>query len=110
MISSENVHCSSASVVPSCLFSGPVNRVQVYCGLEIAIMAMTPSKSCIQRFESDVVLSLETAAVMDLTPPENPTCPAGRSRSNKTGPLLFEPRSFQISPAAIKPAVCDAHR
>ena len=42
MISSENVHCNCASVVPSFWLSGPVNSVQTYCGLEIAIMAMTP--------------------------------------------------------------------
>jgi hypothetical protein len=74
-------------------------------------MAMTPSKSCIQRFESDVVLSLETATVMDFTPPrKSDVSPPVGADPTKTGPLLFEPRSFQISPAAIKPAVDDAHR
>ena len=49
MMSSENVHCNSASVVPSLALSGPVNSVQTYCGLEIAIIAITPRMSWFQR-------------------------------------------------------------
>ena len=44
-MSSENVIWISAKVVPSRWFSGPVNKVHTYCGLEIAIMAITPSRS-----------------------------------------------------------------
>ncbi len=49
MISSDAVNWISASVVPSFWLNGPTNSVQVYCGLEIAIMAITPSTSCHQR-------------------------------------------------------------
>ncbi len=45
MISSENVHCNSASVVPSFWLSGPVNSVQTYCGDEIDIIAIRPRTS-----------------------------------------------------------------
>src|SRR4029078_12123382 len=51
MISSENVHCNSASVVRSFCLSGPVNSVHTYCGLEIAIMAIKPRTSWLQRFQ-----------------------------------------------------------
>jgi len=44
-ISSENVTWISARVVPSFWFNGPVNRVDTYCGLDTAIMAMVPSAS-----------------------------------------------------------------
>ena len=63
MISSEKVHWISASVVPSFWLSGPVKRVQVYCGLEIDIMAMTPKSSCHQRFPA---VSPTDAAVTDM--------------------------------------------
>ncbi|MNS96853.1 hypothetical protein D3C86_1092040 [compost metagenome] len=48
-ISSENVTCNSESGTPSLAASGLVNRVQTYCGLEIAIMQTRPSNSCSQR-------------------------------------------------------------
>src|ERR1700728_2842160 len=51
MMSSENVHCNSASVVPSFWLSGPVNKVHTYCGDEIAIMAIKPRTNWHQRFQ-----------------------------------------------------------
>ncbi len=57
MMSSEKVHCNSASVVPSFWLSGPVNSVHTYCGLEIAIMAIRPSTSCAHRFQYQAVRS-----------------------------------------------------
>ena len=64
MISSETVHCSSASVVPSFWLSGPVNSVHTYCGLEIAIMAMTPRMSWFQRLRYQAFDSTATAVLM----------------------------------------------
>src|SRR5215469_14291079 len=72
MMSSENVNCNSASVVPSFWLSGPVNSVQTYCGLEIAIIAINPSTSCTHRVDAtDPRVSAETVVIA--TPPnENP--------------------------------------
>jgi hypothetical protein len=56
---------------------------------------MTPSRSCIQRFESDVALSLETATVMDLLPQKNPTCPSWSAPNLKIGPLCLNPDLFR---------------
>ena len=41
----ENVTCNVASSVPSFPNRGLVKSAQTYCGLEIAIMQMTPSAS-----------------------------------------------------------------
>src|SRR6185437_10715186 len=67
MISSENVHCNSASVVPSFWLSGPVNSVHTYCGLEIAIMATRPRMSWLHRFQYHAGAAASLAA--DMVPP-----------------------------------------
>src|SRR5665213_2364865 len=62
-MSRENVTWISASVVPMAWVNGPVNSVQTYCGLEIAIMAISPRTSWSQRLV-DV-----DATLMALFPP-----------------------------------------
>src|ERR1700712_131834 len=59
---SENVHCSSASAVPSFWLSGPVNKVHTYCGDEIAIIAIRPRTSWHQRFQYPAVGTVEFKA------------------------------------------------
>src|SRR5579883_1674254 len=68
MISSENAHCSSGRVVPSFWLSGPVNSVQTYCGLEIAIMAITPRMSWVQRLKYQAFESIAAAVLMRIPP------------------------------------------
>src|SRR5690349_7556605 len=52
----ENVIWIAGSDAPVVLWKDLVNRVQTYCGEEIAIMAIRPSKSWIQRvFETDAI-------------------------------------------------------
>ena len=48
-INSEKVIWIAGRPAPVVVWNGLVNNVQVYCGLEIAIMTMSPSNSCIQR-------------------------------------------------------------
>src|SRR5689334_432127 len=45
----ENVIWIAGSVAPVVVWKDLVNRVQTYCGEEIAIMAIRPSRSWIQR-------------------------------------------------------------
>ena len=52
-----NVTCTPAAVAPSAAPSGLVNKVQTYCGLEIAIMQTRPRINCTHR-----VLATGTAA------------------------------------------------
>src|SRR5579872_2863800 len=42
----------AGSVTPSASWNGLVNNVHTYCGLEIDIIAIMPSTSCIQRVDS----------------------------------------------------------
>ena len=82
-MSNENVHCNSASVVPSFWLSGPVNSVHTYCGLEIAIMAIKPRTSWFQRFqyqaEGTVVDGTAVDDVADMAMPP-PVCRQSRNR------------------------------
>src|ERR1051325_10424561 len=75
MISSENVHCSSASVVPSFWLSGPVNSVQTYCGEEIAIIAMMPRTSWFQRLACRATRSVWVATLILVSPPPTDASP-----------------------------------
>jgi hypothetical protein len=68
MIRSENVHCSSASVVPSFWLSGPVNKVHTYWGDEIAIIAIRPRTSWHQRFQYHAIGTVEFKAVTTSPP------------------------------------------
>src|ERR1700761_8558213 len=88
MIRRENVHCNSASVVPSFWFNGPVNSVQTYCGEEIAIMAITPRMSCDQRFKYHAV-GIDGAKVVVMTSPSYLTVRADHPTRRI---LLFWPR------------------
>jgi len=45
-----------------------VNSVHTYCGLEIAIMAMTPRMSWFQRFKYQAAPTVGTATVMVCLP------------------------------------------
>src|SRR4029453_16287764 len=43
------VHCTSDRIAPVVFWKDGTNSVHTYCGLEIVIMTMKPSSSCIQR-------------------------------------------------------------
>src|SRR6185437_15117058 len=82
-IRSENVTCNCASVAPSLPSSGWTNSVQVYCGLEIDIIATNPSNICHQRVASEADgCAAFGNAVLIVSPPctnertnERPTTP-----------------------------------
>src|SRR6185437_9323643 len=107
MMSSEKVNCSSASVVPSFWLSGPVDSVQTYCGLEIAIIAIKPSTSCIQRV--DAVEPRASARVVVIANPPMitpaattigpvPGCRQGQQSGNGAKYTAFSKRAARLFP------------
>jgi len=52
----EKVTCSWVSETPSCAVHGFVNSVHTYCGLEMAIMQISPRVSCIHRLPKNPVV------------------------------------------------------
>ena len=66
-------------MTPSVSWNGLVKRVQTYCGLEIVIIAIKPSTSCIQRVEAVEPRASAKAVVNFPSPP----------RTNAAGPTGF---------------------
>src|ERR1700722_17945355 len=57
----ENVTCSWVSETPSCAVHGFVNSVHTYCGLEMAIMQISPRVSCIHLLPKNPVVRVDCA-------------------------------------------------
>src|ERR1700680_1087825 len=57
----EKVTCSWVSETPSCAVHGFVNSVHTYCGLEMAIMQISPRVSCIHLLARNPVVRLDCA-------------------------------------------------
>ena len=60
----------AAAEAPSAVPSGLVNSAQTYCGLEIAIMQISPSKSWIQRVDAAGTASGPPVVVLLIGTPE----------------------------------------
>src|SRR6185437_3992234 len=87
--------------------SGPVNSVQTYCGLEIAIIAIKPSTSCIQRV--DAVEPRASARVVVIANPPMitpaattigpvPGCRQGQQSGNGAKYTAFSKRAARLFP------------
>src|SRR5258707_14560809 len=61
----EKVTWISARLPPVAVCSGLTNRVQTYCGLEIAIMATTPNANCSQRREPEAPVAMMSPRCQD---------------------------------------------
>src|ERR1700755_3025723 len=55
-------------LTPSASWNGLVKSVQTYCGLEIDIIAITPSPSCIHRVDATDPRAAATAVVICWVP------------------------------------------
>src|SRR5450631_18590 len=112
----EKVTCSWVSETPSCAVHGFVNSVHTYCGLEMAIMQISPRVSCIHLLPKNPVVRVDCAKAIfmfdhslewtfnprgrmryDELPGNSPLPPATMPRTQRLRPLGFRAGMIDVS-------------